>query len=177
VTRREHAEHQRRATEAPQELAPPDAEPTRLVFGRVTGAANRLDFHGSERERTEFTVRAGPELDGQLGIGIPPIHATTLDRTIIATPAVSRIHTYDPRVVSLASPAHAILAAADPANVGDLAGNLPLGVYLLIPLVLALAILTSLALGSGAEPRATGRRVGGVSRALRSGDAHGPAPD
>jgi hypothetical protein len=96
---------------------------------------------------------------------------------IRVTSAVFRIDTYDPRVVSLASPAHAILAAADPANVGDLAGNLPLGVYLLIPLVLALAILTSLALGSGGEPRATGRRIGGVSRALRSGDAHRHLPD
>ena len=36
---------------------------------------------------------------------------------------------------------------------GDLTGNLPVGVYLLIPLVLAFALLTSLALGSLAEPR------------------------
>ena len=50
---------------------------------------------------------------------------------------------------------------------GDLAGNLPWGVYLLIPLVLGFALLTSLALGSGAESRPQTRRSGGVSRAPR----------
>ena len=50
---------------------------------------------------------------------------------------------------------------------GDLAGNVPWGVYLLIPLVLACALLTSLALGSAAEPRPLKRRSGGVTRALR----------
>ena len=56
---------------------------------------------------------------------------------------------------------------------GDLAGNLPWGVYLLIPLVLGCALLTSLSLGSGAEPRPPPRRSGGVTRALRR-DADDP---
>lgn len=69
-----------------------------------------------------------------------------------------------------------LLAAADPANVGDLTGNLPLGVYLLIPLVLALALLTSLALGSLARPRTSAHRVGGVTRRLQA-DALRRTPD
>jgi hypothetical protein len=56
--------------------------------------------------------------------------------------------------------------APDRGNVGHLAGNLPWGVYLLIPLVLGFALLTALALGSGAAPPPT-RRSGGASRALR----------
>ena len=45
--------------------------------------------------------------------------------------------------------------------------------YALIPLALALALLTSLALGSLAEPHTAGRRVGGVTRALhRDTSAH-----
>jgi hypothetical protein len=61
----------------------------------------------------------------------------------------------------------AFVAAADPAKVGDLTGNLPWGVYLLIPLAIALAVITSLALGSGAEPRVAPPRTAGVTRALR----------
>jgi hypothetical protein len=60
--------------------------------------------------------------------------------------------------------------------VGDLAGNLPWGVYLLIPLVLGFALLTSLALGSGGEPLPPTRRSGGVSRALHDdADSTGPS--
>ena len=50
---------------------------------------------------------------------------------------------------------------------GDLVGNLPFAVYLLIPLALALALLTAIALGPMGEPGPPGRRAGGVSRALR----------
>jgi hypothetical protein len=70
-------------------------------------------------------------------------------------------------VLAIGSLGAALGAAADPAKVGDLTGNLPVGVYLLIPLVIILAVLTALALGSLAEPRASGRRVGGVSRTLQ----------
>jgi hypothetical protein len=72
-----------------------------------------------------------------------------------------------PRVLAIASSVPAVLAAANPANVGDLTGNQPWYVWLLIPLALVLALVTSLALGSGSEPRRTSRRAGGVSRALR----------
>ena len=62
----------------------------------------------------------------------------------------------------------------DPSKVGDLVGNLPGVVYLLIPLVLALAFLTMLVLGPLGEPEANARRSGGVSRALsRRGAAEG----
>jgi hypothetical protein len=59
--------------------------------------------------------------------------------------------------------------------VGDLSGNLPWGVFLLIPLLLGFALLTALALGSAAAPAST-RRSGGVSRALRhENDDRGPS--
>ncbi len=54
----------------------------------------------------------------------------------------------------------------DPSSVGDLAGNLPFVVYLLIPIVLALAVLTAVVLGSQGQPGPSERRAGGVSRAL-----------
>jgi hypothetical protein len=58
---------------------------------------------------------------------------------------------------------------------GDLAVNLPWGVYLLIPLVLGFALLTAIALGSDAEPRPLSSRSGGVTRALgHESDAHDP---
>ena len=66
----------------------------------------------------------------------------------------------------------AYVGAADPSKVGDLTGNLPWGVFLLIPLAIVLAVVTALALGSGAEPRVEQHRRGGVARALRS-DADG----
>ena len=62
----------------------------------------------------------------------------------------------------------------DPSKVGDLVGNLPGVVYLLIPLVLALAFLTALILGPLGEPEASARRSGGVTRALgRRGSTEG----
>jgi len=76
------------------------------------------------------------------------------------------LDTYAARVLANVSFGTALVAAADPAKVGDLTGNLPAAVWLLIPLVIILAVLTALALGSLAEPRASGRRVGGVTRAL-----------
>jgi hypothetical protein len=54
----------------------------------------------------------------------------------------------------------------DPSKVGDLVGNLPTVVYLLIPLVLALALVTAYVLGPRGEPGPTVRRAGGVSRML-----------
>ena len=54
----------------------------------------------------------------------------------------------------------------DPSKVGDLVGNLPFAVYLLIPIVLALALLTAYILGPRGEPGPTVRRAGGVSRML-----------
>jgi hypothetical protein len=77
----------------------------------------------------------------------------------------------------MATSVPALIAAADPGQVGDLVGNLPVGVYLLIPLALVLAVLTSLALGSLAEPRTSGRRVGGVTRALRRDTSAPPTSD
>jgi hypothetical protein len=52
------------------------------------------------------------------------------------------------------------------ANVGELVGNWSWTVWLLIPLALGLALVTSLALGSLAEPTADERRAGGVTRYL-----------
>ncbi|MGH9026414.1 MAG: hypothetical protein ACRDWD_09925 [Acidimicrobiia bacterium] len=54
----------------------------------------------------------------------------------------------------------------DPSKVGDLTGNLPLAVYLLIPLALVLALLTAVALGPRGDPAASLRRTGGVARVL-----------
>jgi hypothetical protein len=54
----------------------------------------------------------------------------------------------------------------DPSKVGELVGNLPGVVYLLIPLALGLAFLTALVLGPLGEPAASARRAGGVTRAL-----------
>jgi hypothetical protein len=71
----------------------------------------------------------------------------------------------------------AFVAAADPAKVGDLTGNLPWGVFLLIPLAIVLAVITSLALGSGAEPPVTPHRTAGVTRALQAGSDAKPEPE
>jgi hypothetical protein len=54
----------------------------------------------------------------------------------------------------------------DPSKVGDLTGNLPLAVYLLIPLAIVLALLTAVVLGPRGDPTATVRRAGGVTRVL-----------
>ena len=70
-----------------------------------------------------------------------------------------------------------LFAAGDPSKVGDLSGNLPWGVLLLIPLVVVLALVTALALGSGAEPRVTTPRSGGVARALQADAEPSTDPD
>lgn len=62
--------------------------------------------------------------------------------------------------------AAAYAQAGDPSRSGDVAGNLPFAVYLLIPLVLGLALLTAIALGPRGEPEPRERRAGGVTRAL-----------
>jgi hypothetical protein len=54
----------------------------------------------------------------------------------------------------------------DPSKVGDLVGNLPFVVYLLIPLALALALLTAVVLGPRGAPDPREHRIGGVRRAL-----------
>jgi hypothetical protein len=70
-------------------------------------------------------------------------------------------------LVTPLSTALSVAGAADPSKVGDLAGNLPWAVYLLIPLALVLAVLTALVLGASGEAATAHRRAGGVSRALR----------
>jgi hypothetical protein len=57
-----------------------------------------------------------------------------------------------------------IVAAA----AGDLVGNWSWTVWLLIPLILGLAVITSLTLGSLGEPERASARRGGVSRFLDS---------
>ena len=52
------------------------------------------------------------------------------------------------------------------AEAGDLVGNWSWSVWLLIPLVLALALLTAVVLGPGGEPTRSRGQAGGVSRFL-----------
>ena len=52
------------------------------------------------------------------------------------------------------------------AAAGDLTGNWSWTVWLLIPLVLLLALVTALVLGSADEPTRSARSSGGVSRYL-----------
>jgi len=63
-----------------------------------------------------------------------------------------------------ASPAYA--QSGDSSKAGDLTGNFPAAVYLLIPLALGLALFTCIVLGARGTPDAVERRAGGVSRAL-----------
>jgi hypothetical protein len=56
--------------------------------------------------------------------------------------------------------------SGDSSKVGDLTSNLPLAVYLLIPLALVLALLTAVVLGPRGDPAASSRRAGGVTRVL-----------
>jgi hypothetical protein len=72
-------------------------------------------------------------------------------------------------VVSATTITAAAAQSGDSSKSGDLAGNLPLSIYLLIPLALALALLTAVALGASGEPEASDRRTGGVTRALGRG--------
>jgi len=67
---------------------------------------------------------------------------------------------------SMASITAAAAQSGDPSKSGDLTGNLPTTIYLLIPLAIGLALLTAVALGDRGQPEASGRRAGGVSRAL-----------
>ena len=73
-----------------------------------------------------------------------------------------------------AATTNGLVAAADPSTVGDLSGNLPWAVYLLIPLVVVLAIVTAVVLGSSGEVATERARSGGVSRTLRRASDPGP---
>jgi hypothetical protein len=99
----------------------------------------------------------------------------------VAAGCLSERTTYDPGVIRrlrgvpvvAAVAVLALLTSISPAYAGgrssksgDLAGNLPGPVYLLIPLALGLALLTVVVLGSLGEPKAGLRRSGGVSRVL-----------
>jgi hypothetical protein len=70
-------------------------------------------------------------------------------------------------LLTTVTPTYAVVAAPDPSKVGDLSGNLPFAVYLLIPIALVLALLTALVLGGMGEAATARRRTGGVSRTLR----------
>jgi len=67
-------------------------------------------------------------------------------------------------------------AQGDPEKKGELAGNLPLTVYLLIPLALLFALVTAIVLGPLGEPPARAQRSGRVSRKLSERDASGDQP-
>jgi len=69
-------------------------------------------------------------------------------------------------VASVASITAAAAQSGDPSKSGDLSGNLPATIYLLIPLAIVLALVTAVALGDRGEPEASERRAGGVTRAL-----------
>ena len=77
-------------------------------------------------------------------------------------------------VVAAATAAGAQETPAPSGGAGDLTGNLPAGVWLLLVLVVVLAVLTALALTAGEEPGGARRRQGGVSRALAQRDAEAP---
>jgi hypothetical protein len=74
-------------------------------------------------------------------------------------------------IASLASATAAAAQSGDSSKSGDLAGNLPGTIYLLIPLALGLALLTAVALGDRGRPEASDRRSGGLTRALGRRDA------
>ena len=52
------------------------------------------------------------------------------------------------------------------AEAGDLVGNWSWTVWLLVPVILVLALLTALCLGSGGDPQRSRGGTGGVSRYL-----------
>jgi hypothetical protein len=66
-------------------------------------------------------------------------------------------------------------AQADPSKSGDLTGNFDWVVWLLIPLVTILGIVTAAVLGHEGDP-ASSRRAGGVSRALGRAESSGSQP-
>lgn len=78
-------------------------------------------------------------------------------------------------VLTAASPAFAA-SNPDPSKVGDLSGNLPVAIYLLIPLALVLALVTAVLLGSMGDPATSARRAGGVSRALSRAESSAHQP-
>jgi hypothetical protein len=68
--------------------------------------------------------------------------------------------------------AGAAYAQGDSSKSGDVAGNLPFAIYLLIPLALVVAFVTAVALGERGEPEPGEQRAGGLTRALgRRGEA------
>src|SRR5205085_7849584 len=81
VTRREHTEHERGATDAAQEGAPVHAEPPGRGVGLEARAPDRLLLHRAERYRPVLTVRARPELDRELELRIPR-HRAPYARTV-----------------------------------------------------------------------------------------------
>ena len=76
----------------------------------------------------------------------------------------------------LAGGATPAFAAADPSKSGDLTGNFDAVVWLLIPLVTILGIVTAVVLGHRGDPATSSRRAGGVSRALGRAESTGPQP-
>jgi hypothetical protein len=74
-------------------------------------------------------------------------------------------------LVATVQPAFAGASKGDPSKVGDLTGNFSGAVWLLIPLALILALLTSVALGPLGRPQASARRAGGISRVLSRHEA------
>ena len=75
-------------------------------------------------------------------------------------------------VVLACSPAY---AQGDPSKSGDLTGNFSGVVWLLIPLAVALALLTAYVLGPRGTPDPSEHRLGGVSRALSRRESGGDA--
>ena len=75
-------------------------------------------------------------------------------------------------LVATAVPA---FAQADPSKSGDLTGNFSWIVWLLIPLVTILGIITAVVLGHEGDASTT-RRAGGVGRALSRAEPSGSQP-
>jgi hypothetical protein len=109
----------------------------------------------------------------------PPRHPRDRDRSGRRLPRVA-VFASAALLAFLAtiSPARAQSEQGDPSKVGDLVGNLPLVVYLLLPLALVLALVTAIALGPRGERDVNATREGGVSRALsrRQAAANRPPP-
>jgi hypothetical protein len=88
-------------------------------------------------------------------------------RTVVASALVG--------LVSIATMAAAHAQSGDSSKHGDVAGNLPFAIYLLIPLGLVLALVTAIVLGERGDPEGDEVRAGGITRALgRRGATPGP---